>query len=294
MNVSKCPKQGFGQREGFDIGEFEVYFIFMPNEEDCNYLNDRIKKVTNALYKVTDFLPDREPVKWVLRDTGINILMNSVSVEEEKSSPKKVDAMREILHSLRKIINALELAGSSGFISEINFEILKREYQKIEEALRSTEKSSDQVIFSEDILPDPALTSDVEESEANDFASGRNDGSTSDVVYKGHSIGHQKDIIDKGHSLDQSVGKFARQEDERKESNTNSIQKIKKGVKKNRRTEQIVLFLRKNGWSTIRDVLSQFPGVNQKTIQRDLLHLMDEGVLKKEGDKRWRKYDLQD
>jgi len=74
---------------------------------------------------------------------------------------------------------------------------------------------------------------------------------------------------------------------------SSTVQKTKKRIERGGREERIIEYLKENGWSTVRDVLSQFPGVNQKTIQRDLLHLTDEGILKKEGDKRWRKYALQ-
>ncbi len=34
-------------------------------------LCDRIQKITEALYRVTDLLSDKEPLKWQLRDSAI-------------------------------------------------------------------------------------------------------------------------------------------------------------------------------------------------------------------------------
>ena len=42
----------------------------------------------------------------------------------------------------------------------------------------------------------------------------------------------------------------------------------------------------------IKEVSNIVPDVSEKTIQRELLNLVSEGVLKKTGEKRWSKYSL--
>ena len=42
----------------------------------------------------------------------------------------------------------------------------------------------------------------------------------------------------------------------------------------------------------VKDVLGVVAGVSEKTIQRELLALVDEGILKKEGERRWTLYSL--
>ena len=46
----------------------------MDNIKDIyGYVTDRIQKLTAALYRVTDLLSDKEPLKWTLRDKALNL-----------------------------------------------------------------------------------------------------------------------------------------------------------------------------------------------------------------------------
>lgn len=224
----------------------------MLNREDCNYLNERIRKITDALYKVTDFLLDKEPLKWMLRETGLGILMNIISLEKEKSAPKKVVALRESLSSLNRIVFALELAGSSGFISEINFEILKKEYDKIKNMLEAINiKKDDSLLFPEELLLETIKDNPIKD------------------IDKGHLVSNKDENLEVKLPSENLTSKF-----------------------KSSRAKQIINFVKKNGWSTVKEISGNFPDLNQKTIQRELADMLKSRTLKKQGDKRWRKYSL--
>lgn len=62
--------------------------------------------------------------------------------------------------------------------------------------------------------------------------------------------------------------------------------------KASERRGAILTFLRENPKVNVKEVLSVVPGVSEKTVQRELLALVDEGVLKKEGERRWTQYSL--
>ena len=73
----------------------------------------------------------------------------------------------------------------------------------------------------------------------------------------------------------------------------NLIKNNKKNLidnQKDTQSREIIDFVKKNGHVTIKDISSHFPKMSQKTIQRRLLHVVDIGLLEKEGDKRWRRY----
>ena len=61
---------------------------------------------------------------------------------------------------------------------------------------------------------------------------------------------------------------------------------------KNRRYEVIINLLKKTKEISVKDVSSIVSDCSEKTIQRELLSLVDKGVLKKEGERRWSKYSL--
>ena len=207
-----------------------------------------LQKVTNALYKVTDFLEEQEPLKWILRNTALNILMNVIDLENKQNftqKAEKLNVLRYALGGLEKIVHALSLAGSSGFISEINFEILKREYEKLKQALilMDTEKEEELLLENKPLIKEP--TKDTPPSEAKKSSSIKN-------ISKGQSNGHNMSD----------------------------------------RKKKIIAFLRKNNWATVKEISAQFSSASLKTVQRDLAQLTAEGVLKKQGEKRWRKYNL--
>jgi predicted HTH transcriptional regulator len=65
--------------------------------------------------------------------------------------------------------------------------------------------------------------------------------------------------------------------------------KLDIGIKIARRND-VLNVIKTNGTASIKDVKIVLKDINEKTIQRELLALVKEGVLKKEGEKRWSVY----
>src|SRR3989344_4287487 len=98
----------------------------MDNIKDIyGYVTDRIQKLTAALYRVTDLLSDKEPLKWTLRDKALNLYDDLVSVKNVKDKDSLLD---NSLKNFAQIIKSLELVSAGVCVSNLNFEILKREY----------------------------------------------------------------------------------------------------------------------------------------------------------------------
>ena len=98
----------------------------MDNIKDIyGFVTDRIQKLTAALYRVTDLLSDKEPIKWTLRDKALNLHDDLVSVKNTKDKDGLLDTS---LKNFAQIIKSLELVSVGVCVSNLNFEILKREY----------------------------------------------------------------------------------------------------------------------------------------------------------------------
>lgn len=111
------------------------------------YITDRIKKLTEALYRVSDLYSDQEPLKWALRENAIylyNKLMSVMDMSDIMSVRKQKAELGEITSSFSKMAHKLDLASLGGFISDINFEILKKEYKKLKEFI---EEQKDLIIY---------------------------------------------------------------------------------------------------------------------------------------------------
>lgn len=59
---------------------------------------------------------------------------------------------------------------------------------------------------------------------------------------------------------------------------------------KSQRKEDIGSFINARTMTTLKDIQVQYPTLSEKTIQRDLAVLVADGVIKKEGSKRWSMY----
>ena len=95
----------------------------MDNRE---YILDRIKKLTKALYRVTDLLSDKEPFKWTLRDNAIDIYSNFLKD-------------KNII--LSDIINILDLFSPESSISNLNYDILKKEYKNLKSFIEENKET---------------------------------------------------------------------------------------------------------------------------------------------------------
>jgi len=58
------------------------------------------------------------------------------------------------------------------------------------------------------------------------------------------------------------------------------------------RRERILGIIRDKGQVTIKDVSTAITDVSEKTIQRELMSLINEGIIAKEGERRWSRYSI--
>lgn len=90
--------------------------------DSYGHIMDKAQKLTGALYRVTDLLSDKEPLKWILREKAVNIYNNLLIVKNNGS------ILNSIFDDLSCLTKNLELVSLGTYISNLNFEILKKEY----------------------------------------------------------------------------------------------------------------------------------------------------------------------
>ena len=215
--------------------------------------SERIQKLTEALYRVTELFPDKEPLKWQLRANAIELLDFLATAEG-----KEISDSRKSADLAKKISCFLKLAyDSSAFIYSINFEILRQEYLNLGDSLKLHIEDK-KIIFN-----------------LNPVSNGHSSDSNGHLPdYNGHK--KQKDNVEQSQQIEQI------------EQTGQPQQPI---VLKERK-RKILSLLDKNEWRNIRDICHSLPGLATKSVQRDLLEMVGAGILKKEGNKRWRKYSV--
>lgn len=87
-------------------------------------------KLTIALYKVSDFFPEKEPLKMLIRKKADEVLAGLIFLE-------KSDSLREQVASDIEVIKAFfELAKEQNWVDKKNFEILEKAYNGVLEAIK--------------------------------------------------------------------------------------------------------------------------------------------------------------
>lgn len=100
-------------------------------------------KLTIALYKVSDFFPEKEPLKFLIREKADKVLAGLIFLE-------KSDSLREQVVCDIEVIKAFfELAKEQNWLGKKNFEILEKEYNRVLEAIKiqSIENKEKEVRF---------------------------------------------------------------------------------------------------------------------------------------------------
>ena len=94
-------------------------------------------KITNALYRVLDFLPEQDPLKNRAKEKALAILENVtlVSGTEGWTSLQKEKASAQLLDDIGILQNYLKIGKHQGWIDTVNFLIITKEYDAIKSAI---------------------------------------------------------------------------------------------------------------------------------------------------------------
>ncbi len=208
-------------------------------EQKDNTIKDKIdlfvlknQKLAQALYAITAFCSDTEPLKAKLRDRAINLITTLNTLKTDESAVFQLSFLTQILLEIELILELCDLAQAGNVLSKMNVAIIKQEYQLLL-------KDAQEQILAHNLFESNQSTLPAVSTKA------------------------VKDKI---------VPKIA--------GSTSTRQK------------QIIEVLTGNDWMGIKDIAEAVPNYSTKTVQRELLALVEQGVLKKQGERRWSRYVL--
>jgi len=241
------------------------------------YLVKKTEKLTCAVYKVTSFMNDREDLKWKIRDISTTVL-NDLASHLPDTLADSQNVLDRIAGEINGLISLFEVARSTGTVSDMNFLVLKEEYQNIKkqlDILRGADFDMQTLTQTEDVVFIDKKKTDLTPS----LSSGS--------FYKGHIKDTKKDTFDKRHY----VGQIPTQKRATRPT-VSSRNKTLPDSSTNNRGVLIVEYIKKNGSSSIKDIAAVIKDCSEKTIQRELSKLVSGGVLEKRGERRWSKYSM--
>lgn len=228
------------------------------------FFSQKVEKIVSAVYLVTNYFPPQESLKWQLRERGLILLSNVLSLKDINLSYKDRTII-DIKDIILEIVSFLDISFTAKIITEMNAEILKRELNLL---LNLLDRGFDEI-----------RQNDSQFLEHNFFK------------VKGDNLSLETDIqgddkLDKRHSKGHIKLSF------NPLNNVEKKEKISGSLKKKNRKDDIIKLFNKGQKLTIKDISQVIDDCGEKTIQRELQSLMKEGRIKKEGERRWSHYSL--
>jgi len=287
MDNKKDNFENNGNINGHQFGKNIVNSAYSGTQGAVSLMSiiSKTKKIVTALYMVTDCLADTEPMRTSLRDIGVDMVLIAEEIIPAYQL-EKAQIFAELAYKIEQAKSLIQVGGAVGMISAMNSRILISELALVAQAIRTQAGANTTAGFQSELFEGKSyanftLSSDFfnEETDAEHTLPQPAQGS-----YKGHenTKGHIKNVSDTIQPL------------QTKGQNTGFKNKGKKadiGLKIARRNS-ILAIIKDKKEVTIKDIVNLVKDVSEKTIQRELLTLVSEGVLKKEGDKRWSRYSI--
>lgn len=237
---------------------------------------NKTNKLVTALYMVTDIINPEEPLRNKLRTLGIEI------ISDIHNSPAQASK------KIYEVVSFLDVASALNLISDMNRNILKKEFLEMHKSLQEYTHTIQQPMSLEDFLLAPGKDESADngtQTNGNHISFKERQVGTRIGVQKGSTL--LKALSDKTNTL----------------SNSSSVSNKDTSVnfdmlKKQRRFDIVNIIRSKSDGVTIKDIktdirdksLESLAASSEKTLQRELMAMVKDGVLNRTGEKRWSKY----
>lgn len=213
----------------------------------------KIVETHHALYRVTDLLPKREPLRKMLRENANTILtyiMGECGMETVENIEFRIRALAKIEVVQNTLIGIKEL----GYCHPVNFEVLEREYNEIGGYFKKIAQVSN-------------VQGETLNKKEDDFVR----------VFEGGVAEEVKEEVA------QEKQPIVREYEEKSVQNN--------GFGYNERKQAIVSFIKERKEVRSTELATIFSNrFSLKTLQRDLAELIGQKVIDKQGEKRWAVY----
>lgn len=222
-------------------------------------ITKKLIELHHALYRVTDLLPLREPLRKMLRENANNLL--TYIVGECDGNNQENDEFRvRVSVKIETIQNTLSVVKEVGYCHPVNFEVLEREYEEIKAFFVKFSEQKKSVEIGQDSVSPTKKDAFVR-------------------VFEGSVAEEVKEAVE------QKKQPAVREYEEKPAQNN--------GTGFNERKQAIVSFIKERKEVRSTDLATIFSNrFSLKTLQRDLVELIGQKVIDKQGEKRWAVYKM--
>jgi len=236
-----------------------------------SYIVEKSSRIASVTFMLANVLEGESELKREMEKLAIGLIKDS-----SKSAHSKESRM-SFTNTLLALVALLDTVGRSGRLSKMNTDILSNEVVALGELVEVIDWHKgrcfvEESFFREEIpkklfTPEPMVTR-----------------SESYIRQENSKEVSQKDI----HNLTRDHYVVRDEKDNNEKERVQYKDRIQE-VQKDRRAS-ILSLVQKKDKINVRDVTNVIKDCSEKTIQRELLALVRQGVLKKEGERRWSTY----
>lgn len=238
-------------------------------DNDLEFIFKKTEKISTAVYLITNFFSPEEPLKWDIRQVATRMLKFALSFSQGSLYNKEKRTL-DLNGSILELSSLFDLAYRSGFVSSMNYQILNSEIVKLGGLLsdyNSNKLSSNKPLFTEETF----TVSRTQLSSEAPIAGSHFGPATSSGTKKSYSTASFIKDSHKGQIQKSNVLNI----------HTNS-----------KRRETIISEVKRLGEVSVKDISAVVQDCSEKTLQRELLAMVDDGTLTKTGERRWSRYSI--
>jgi hypothetical protein len=269
------------------------------NRQTLGFIHKKTEKLVTAIYMLSNFFGQEEPLRIKVRELALDLFSN-ISFVFYNNTPEADRILAESVSIIDESISCFEIANISGLVSRMNFTILKDELISLKDTIESSKKNGagQTLLIPSDFFSGDRFLSGTQEERKHHPSESRSVKDNHPAAQ--HADNENTNVADM--ELQRAPVALIKKEpqviSERKVYNKRQNNLLPNPLssssskKKNNRSETILKILRKKDNLTVKDIARVVSGCSEKTIQRELLALVQKNVLKKIGERRWSRYSL--
>lgn len=245
----------------------------IQNSVDFIDLYNRSYRLVAAVFSVCNVIDEDRELKTKIKNLSLDLISISVNLKDINFSDAR-KLVGEVEKKSLLLMSMLDIASISGLISSMNGDILREEFKLFISDLRKflSKFEIEKNISVKGIFELPVSID-----------------STNEMTFQDLKKMIEMEYTKTKESTSESyTGSFGQTRNGSKVVEKNGNGHKRKDTRKN----TILEFIKGHNNVNIKDIVPNIVGCSEKTIQRELIGLINEGKIKKEGERRWSRYSI--
>lgn len=247
-------------------------------------VSKKAEKITMGLYMVTDLMDREDPIRLRIRSISLSMISDTRAMSYAITGDLYFQLAR-VIASAWEVVSLIEVAVVVGFISDMNYNVLKDALVEFISDLRNRQRiegfqNIEDMKAGEGQAANLSLKNDF--FRLNQYDMERISAEISSPDFSREGLGGSQAGAPKSLTKPKSPSP----------TNNDTKTSYPSSGKAEERQEKIMTLIRDKKEISIADIVDHFKDYSQKTVQRDLISLVAEGKIKRTGEKRWSRYSV--